>query len=250
MVVELRYYDTWGRPHEASPEVVRALLVSMGFAAGTDEEIKRGLAAPEAPSGSSHRPDLVVREDGEHVRVPSRPAAVTEPVQARKIEWEGGEGLEYSWFLLPELGGLKGLAWRAANSWSNACRYPGSRLRWVCHRVPLMWMREPELETFAEARLIVCPTRAKVAEQRGAGLAVSLYGLRSGRNWGCGDFTDLETLIDAFAPAGAAFVALNPLHAIANRQPYNTSRLPASARSTATSFISTWSGSAMRTWMT
>ena len=86
-----------------------------------------------------------------------------------------------------------------------------------------MWMQEPELETFAEARLIVCPARAKGVEQRVAGLAVSLYGLRSARNWGCGDFTDLEAVIDAFAPAGAAFVALNPLHAIANRQPYNTS---------------------------
>jgi 4-alpha-glucanotransferase len=84
-------------------------------------------------------------------------------------------------------------------------------------------MQGPHLETFAESRLIVCPRRAKSVEQRMAGLALSLYGLRSGRNWGCGDFTDLEGVIDAFAPAGAEFVALNPLHAIANRQPYNTS---------------------------
>ena len=60
-------------------------------------------------------------------------------------------------------------------------------------------------------------------EERAAGLALSLYGLRSRRNWECGDFTDLHGVIDAFAPAGAAFIALNPLHAIANRQPYNTS---------------------------
>jgi len=58
---------------------------------------------------------------------------------------------------------------------------------------------------------------------RVAGLAISLYGLRSGRNWGCGDFTDLENLTTEFARAGAHFIALNPLHAIANRQPYNIS---------------------------
>src|SRR5208282_1828289 len=55
------------------------------------------------------------------------------------------------------------------------------------------------------------------------GVALSLYGLRSSRDWGCGDFSTLLAAIDSFARAGAAFVALNPLHAIPNRQPYNTS---------------------------
>ncbi|MGH9627939.1 MAG: 4-alpha-glucanotransferase, partial [Bryobacteraceae bacterium] len=59
---------------------------------------------------------------------------------------------------------------------------------------------------------------------KAAGIAVSLYGLRSGRNWGCGDFTDLRDFIDWTAEhLQAGFVALNPLHAIPNRQPYNTS---------------------------
>ncbi len=96
-------------------------------------------------------------------------------------------------------------------------------LRLGYHDVSIYWMKDPELETFGEARFVVCPLRAYQLNQRVAGVAVSLYGLRSGRNWGCGDFTDLCAAVDQFAKAGAAFIALNPLHAIPNRQPYNTS---------------------------
>jgi len=73
-------------------------------------------------------------------------------------------------------------------------------------------------------RLIVTPERAYQPLKRCAGFGVSLYGLRSERNWGCGDFRDLRDLIDWSVPAlKADFIALNPLHAIHNRKPYNTS---------------------------
>ena len=81
----------------------------------------------------------------------------------------------------------------------------------------------------AECLLILCPDRAyqPTLLERGhksAGIAVSVYGLRSERNWGCGDFTDLQQFCDwAVESTGASFVALNPLHSIPNRQPYNTS---------------------------
>jgi len=73
-------------------------------------------------------------------------------------------------------------------------------------------------------RLIVAPDRAWQPSRRNAGFGVTLYGLRSDRNWGCGDFRDLRDLIDwSVAALGADFIALNPLHAIHNRRPYNTS---------------------------
>ena len=218
--IELRYTDTWGREHEPSPEVLRALLESLGFSAGSAEEIERGLAARVAARWHQPiEPTLVVREDLDHLRV-HIPASRNSASMKVEIEWEGGE-LQHHWFWTAELPTLE-TASVEGNEWL-AKRVPLPALRLGYHHVRLLWVHEPQLETFAEARFIVCPRQAKAAGQRSAGLAVSLYGLRSTRNWGCGDFTDLEALIDAFAPAGAAFIALNPLHAIANRQPYNTS---------------------------
>jgi 4-alpha-glucanotransferase len=81
----------------------------------------------------------------------------------------------------------------------------------------------------SRSRLILCPSRAWMppsieAGRRRAGLAVSLYGVRSGETWGCGDFTALHKMIDFVVDRlGGSFLALNPLCAIHNRQPFNTS---------------------------
>jgi 4-alpha-glucanotransferase len=50
--------------------------------------------------------------------------------------------------------------------------------------------------------------------RRSWGIAVQLYGIRSHRNWGHGDFTDLAKLIDIASAVGASAIGLNPLHAL------------------------------------
>ena len=86
-----------------------------------------------------------------------------------------------------------------------------------------------KVATRAECALIAAPPASFEPQvlrdgQRLWGVAVQLYTLRSGRNWGIGDFADLEDVVRGCAPAGASFIGLNPLHALFPCNPGTSAR--------------------------
>lgn len=88
--------------------------------------------------------------------------------------------------------------------------------------------QEMALPLIAAPQRCYLPPHGADEDSRVWGLTLQLYGLRSQRNWGIGDFADLRELVDTVAPLGAAAIGLNPLHALFpqwpdHRSPYSPS---------------------------
>ena len=62
------------------------------------------------------------------------------------------------------------------------------------------------------------------------GACVQLYTLRSGKNWGIGDFGDLKAMLPEVAKRGGAFIGLNPIHALYPANPESASPYSPSSR--------------------
>lgn len=71
--------------------------------------------------------------------------------------------------------------------------------------------------------LAVAPKECYALDKKGKeklfGFAVQLYSLKSERNWGVGDFTDLEDMVDILADSGGDVIGLNPLNVLLHNYP-------------------------------
>lgn len=74
-----------------------------------------------------------------------------------------------------------------------------------------------------QAQFIVTPKQCYSLDKKGKkklfGFAVQLYSLKSKRNWGVGDFSDLSAMVDIAAQNGADVIGLNPLNVLLNDYP-------------------------------
>jgi (1->4)-alpha-D-glucan 1-alpha-D-glucosylmutase len=211
--VEPGYHDIWGCRREISDAGLRALLGALGVAATTDEEVDRGLAQAHPRYWQRLAEPVVVLE---------APGSVLEvPVRVPRL----GADDRIAWRLEPESGGpLEGAADVEALRLCERSTVDGAphELRMLTIETALVpgYHRLALRVAAAEARVLVIAAPARCYEPpalagaaRAWGWAAQLYGLRSSRNWGVGDFGDLLALVDAAAAHGAHAIGLNPLHA-------------------------------------
>jgi 4-alpha-glucanotransferase len=176
--IETQYHDGFGQPRTVGPDVLGRLL---------------GALARERPTEGKVLPGSIIARGGADVRVPS------ELPDNLPVAWEilsGGQAISQGQTHGSEIALLGDLPQGIFSLRVIAEELGGQRR--------------------GEAPLIVCPKEAYQGDpgRRMWALAVQLYAVRSERNWGHGDFSDLTQLIDMAADQGAAGIGLNPLHAL------------------------------------
>ena len=195
--IDLGYHDINGTYHATKPEVLE-LIVAV-------------LDKSKPDSDGLYLNTMVAHENGEEsLQMPS--------------EFHGAEAV----VLIDE-----------ADECQSLTLYPGDN--------DTLWIKLPQLacgyytlsaETGGKCRLvrlIVAPEsvyQPKLLANGGRmnGLTMHLYSLRSERNWGIGDFTDLLNLMKYAAEKKLDFVGINPLHALFTSKPAFASPYSPSSR--------------------
>lgn len=225
--------DSWldyrGRPREVTLESRAAILAAMGVDASDAFAATRALQQQEVLRWTRMAPPVCVSTIGDPIRL-----TVTTPRAVR--------AKQASWTLLLEDGARRSgeiaVASLTAVETGEADGQAFTRHALELAAAPLGYHTLTlTLDTgmSADVRIIVTPERcyespAIRAGQRIWGIAVQLYSLRSGRNWGVGDFRDLRELVELAAPMGCGVIGLNPLHALMPANPAHISPYSPSSR--------------------
>lgn len=236
--ISLEFRDNFGARRRTSRATMRALLTAMGVPCGTAGEIRDSL-----DHCRTHLANRILP-----------PVTVATPEAGRSLlfnVWsprpEVPDPLELEGELVEETGAKR--RWRPPSQQLSLTEAMPADEGWrVQLSLPLpadlaegyydltFRVKSQGREVTGSTYLAVSPGRAWLPPQlaRGErlwGLNLPLYALRSRRDWGIGDFTDLRLATTWAGELGAAFVGINPLHAPqagekADPSPYSpTSRL-------------------------
>lgn len=225
--IGLEYHDIWGGLHRAGAATLVALLDAMGVAAADDGAVEASIAAFEAARWRTVlAPAAVVHADEREQRIRLQ---LPEDLQGATLAWR-----------VEEENGTCHEGRVAVGALAVLERAPGHVARELALPLPLapgyhrLGLRHGDA-ALAEALLAAAPRRcylppALEGDGRVWGVAAQLYGVRSARNWGVGDYTDLRTIVEQWGSRGAGIVGVSPLHALHPHDPARASPYAPSSR--------------------
>ena len=202
------------RRRKTSDETRVALLAAMGFDGSSERKAEEALASLDREERTRILPSVQVASQGNR--------AAGQTVLRLPDEYSG----TYRWRLElrkenGETSCRTGRISRGGSSRAVSIPLP-RRLTPGYHSVHVEVSTPGRGGQSAEQALIVTPGKCFTLEEatrgkRGFGIWTNLYSVRSRRDWGAGDLTDLGKLCREAARNGACFVGFNPLHAILNK---------------------------------
>jgi len=229
--IVLEYHDIRGQRHEPGVDVKRSLLAALQLPIDDDDDIHRGLGELESRSWRRAVAAAVVQRQGE------LPIRVTLNLDASQIDGP------ISWQLHEESGRQHRGQWEIdARDAIGAAEVDGASM--LRFEVTLPDLADPGYHHLvlvtadggeAHSTVIVAPQTCYqppelVQGGKAWGVSLQLFSLRSRRNWGIGDFTDLHAVVEILAPLGIDVLGLNPLHALYPHLPENASPYSPSSR--------------------
>ncbi|MCG5241351.1 4-alpha-glucanotransferase [Azospirillum doebereinerae] len=237
--LERFYHDIWGNRRETSVATKRALVGAMGLAAASDGEAEASLHALEGRAWRRPLPPVLVLGEGQGTDLPiTLPASLDNAI--------------LSWTLTLEDGTIRDGTLTVADApLSDGAFIDGQGFerrelgKFLPMDLPLGYHRlavavRPHGADGAALEgattLIVTPDRCLTVQEavpagRSWGIGLQLYALKSGQDWGLGDFGDLGRFAETAAALGAGLVGLNPLHALFPADPNHIGPYSPSSRS-------------------
>jgi len=243
------YWDTFGVRHKAPVETKKSILTAMGLRIATPEDLYAEIEKKR------HRPWNVSLDPVKVILSTEQPLVLTVHVPIREGE---EQSIVFKCALEDESGQTDTFSFSHADVEIADRRFIDD-IHHLKINIPFNVVKEIGYYTLdllfissgfglsATSRLIITPetcylpaqlepasTEAVVSQEqvtqslhveksRTWGLSISLYGIRSERNWGVGDFTDLKRVTEWTAELGGGFIGINPLHAIPNKRPFGIS---------------------------
>ena len=237
------YWDIFGVRHEAPIETKKAILQSMGLRIATPEDLQAEIEKKR------NRPWNIFIEPVKVLSFTEQPLVITVYVPLREgdeesivfnctLEDEQGrtdtftfthdfveiadrrtiDGIHHLKINFP-LNISKEIGYYTLDLLYMSSRFGISGTSRVVITPDVCYLPAEMTNTYADA----AATAGHPERDRTWGPCINLYGLRSDKNWGVGDFTDLRRVTEWTADLGGGFVGINPLHAIPNKRPFGIS---------------------------
>ncbi|HBP86881.1 MAG TPA: 4-alpha-glucanotransferase [Nitrospirales bacterium] len=229
--IEPFYHDGLGVERGVAVPHLRQVLLSMGVKASTQKVIRNSLSHAASRIWTRVIDSVVVRYLSDSVfmlplSLPLGESSLDEVSLTIQLTDENGAcrqfclaGSSGEVFSRKTIHGLQYVQMRFPLSEKLALGYFSLSVRVKVH---------PERTVEGEALLIVAPRKCYLPStpKRAWGISLQLYGLRSRKNWGIGDFRDLGHVMKVAGTRwGVATIGVNPLHIPASglTSPYSPS---------------------------